>query len=114
MVKYSNLQRRPTDMSWATQYIASLKEGKTVQFRPRGNSMTGRISSGQLCTVEPIKDFSTLSKGDIVLCKVNGNQYLHLISAMQGERIQISNNHGYVNGWTNQKNIFGKLIKVET
>lgn len=100
-------------MSWATPYISQLKEGKTVQFRPRGNSMTGKISSGQLCTVEPIKDFSSLSKGDIVLCKVGGNQYLHLISAISGERFQISNNHGFVNGWTNAKNVFGKLIKVE-
>lgn len=100
-------------MSWATQYIASLKHGSTVQFRPRGNSMTGRVSSGQLCTVEPIKNFSSLKKGDIVLCKVGGHQYLHLISAISGERFQISNNHGHVNGWTSQKNVFGKLVKVE-
>lgn len=100
-------------MSWATSYITMLKEGKTVKFRPRGNSMTGRISSGQLCTVEPIKEVSTLSKGDVVLCKVSGAQYLHLISAIQGERVQISNNHGHVNGWTHVKNVFGKLIKVE-
>jgi hypothetical protein len=66
-------------MSWATSHIAQLKEGTTVKFRPKGNSMSGKISSGQLCTVEPIKDYSTLVKGDIVLCKVSGNQYLHLI-----------------------------------
>ncbi len=100
-------------MSWATQYIQKLKEGKVVQFRPRGNSMSGKISSGQLCTVEPIKDFSLLKRGDVVLCKVAGNQYLHLISAISGDKFQISNNQGNVNGWTNQKNIFGKLIKVE-
>lgn len=100
-------------MSWATSYIRKLQEGSTVQFRPRGNSMTGRISSGQLCTVEPIKDYSTLKKGDVVLCKVAGNQYLHLINAISGERFQIANNHGRVNGWTNQKSVFGKLIKVE-
>jgi hypothetical protein len=41
-------------MGWATQYIAQLQEGETVQFRPRGNSMEGKISSGQLCTVEPV------------------------------------------------------------
>lgn len=100
-------------MSWATLHIAKLKQGETVQFRPKGNSMTGRISSGQLCTVEPIKDYATLKKGDVVLCKVGGNQYLHLINAIQGNRYQIANNHGYVNGWTNEKNVYGKLIKVE-
>jgi exosome complex RNA-binding protein Csl4 len=69
-------------MGWATPYIAKLKNGEMVQFRPRGNSMQGKIDSGQLCTVEPISDFESLKKGDIVLCKVNGNEYLHLIKAI--------------------------------
>ncbi len=73
-------------MGWATHYIAKLQEGETVQFRPRGNSMSGRIESGQLCTVEPIADASGLSVDDIVLCKVNGYQYIHLIKAIQGSR----------------------------
>lgn len=100
-------------MGWATHYIEKLKQGETISFRPTGNSMTGRINSKDLCTVEPIKDFSLLKKSDIVLCKVNGNQYLHLISAISGERFQISNNHGFVNGWISKNNIYGKLIKVE-
>jgi hypothetical protein len=101
-------------MSWATIYIGKLKLGETVSFRPRGNSMTGKISSGQLCTVSPISDYANLQRGDIVLCKVNGNQYLHLINAISGSRYQISNNHGRINGWTNEKNIYGKLVKVES
>jgi hypothetical protein len=44
--------------------------------------MQGKIESGQLCTVEPIEDYDTLEKGDIVLCKVNGSEYLHLIKAI--------------------------------
>ena len=55
-------------MGWATPYIAKLKNGETVFFRPRGHSMKGKIESGQLCTVEPIKEFESLQKGDIVLC----------------------------------------------
>lgn len=81
-------------MGWATPYIAKLKNGETVQFRPRGHSMKGKIESGQLCTVEPIENFESLQKGDIVLCKVNGNEYLHLIKAIQGARFQIGNNRG--------------------
>jgi hypothetical protein len=46
--------------------------------------MQGKIESGELCTVEPISDFKGLQKGDIFLCKVNGNQYIHLIKAVQG------------------------------
>lgn len=58
-------------MGWATPFIAKLKEGETVSFRPRGHSMKGKIESGQLCTIEPISDTAALEKGDIVLCKVN-------------------------------------------
>ncbi|WP_366918996.1 hypothetical protein [uncultured Gimesia sp.] len=58
--------------------------------------MTGKIESGQLCTVEPVEE-DDLKKGDVVLCKVNGNQYLHLIKAIQGKRYQIGNNRGGIN-----------------
>lgn len=100
-------------MGWATIYIAQLKEGKTISFRPKGNSMTGRVNNGQLCTVEPVIDKATLKKGDVVLCKVGSNQYLHLVSAISGSRFQISNNKGYVNGWIGENGVYGKLIKVE-
>jgi len=99
-------------MGWATRHIDDLKAGKTVNFRPHGNSMTGRVSSGQLCTVEPV-DPTTLKVNDIVLCKVNGNQYLHLVKAIQGPRFQIGNNKGRINGWVTANGIFGICTKVE-
>lgn len=101
------------NMGWATIYISKLKLGETVKFRPKGNSMTGRVNSGDLCTVEPIADYSQVEKNNVVLCKVNGNQYLHLVSAVSGDRFQISNNKGFVNGWIGKNNIYGKLMKVE-
>lgn len=100
-------------MGWATAYIEKLKAGETVQFRPRGHSMKGKIESGQLCTVEPIKDFENLQKGDIVLCKVNGNEYLHLIKAINGARFQIGNNCGRINGWIGMNSIYGKCVGIE-
>ena len=99
-------------MGWASQYIARLKGGETVQFRPRGNSMRGKIESGHLCTVEPV-DPATLAVGDIVLCKVNGREYLHLIKAIQGKCFQIGNNRGRINGWVGENGIFGKCTKIE-
>jgi phage repressor protein C with HTH and peptisase S24 domain len=65
-------------MGWATSYIAKLRAGETVSFRPRGDSMSPRIESGDLCTVEPV-DPATLRAGDVVLCKVRGAEYLHLV-----------------------------------
>jgi len=97
-------------MSWADKHIESLKNGETVKFRPHGNSMQGKIESGQLCTVEPVA-IEDLKKGDIVLCKVNGKQYLHLVKAVKGKQCLIGNNKGHDNGWTAQ--IFGKCVKIE-
>ena len=99
-------------MSWATPYIAKLQAGETVQFRPRGHSMKGKVESGQLCTVEPA-DPVQLEAGHIVLCKVNGRQFLHLIKARRGEQYQIGNNRGGINGWITAKSIYGRCTKVE-
>ena len=99
-------------MGWATDHIARLQRGETIQCRPRGDSMRGRIESGQLCTVEPV-DPATLKPGDIVMCKVNGRQYLHLIKAVQGARFLIGNNRGRTNGWVGPNCIYGKCIRVE-
>jgi hypothetical protein len=98
-------------MAWASEHIAKLRKGGTVQFRPRGGSMRGKIESGQLCTVVPALD--ELRVGDVVLCKVNGRQYLHLVKAIQGDRYQIGNNRGRVNGWVTRGSIFGKCVRVE-
>jgi hypothetical protein len=100
-------------MGWANNHIAKLTAGETVQFRPRGNSMTPKIESGQLCTVVPLGENEKIEAGSIVLCKVNGNQYLHLVKAVQGDRLQIGNNHGRINGWTTRRQVFGKLTRVE-
>lgn len=100
-------------MDWATVYIQKLKNGETVSFRPRGNSMKGKIESGQLCTVESIEDFAALQKDDIVLCKVSGREYIHLIKAVQGLRFQIGNKRGLINGWVGTNSIYGKCIKVK-
>ena len=75
--------------------------------------MKGKIESGQLCTVAPIQDDSELKVGDIVLYKVKGNQYLHLIKTIQGKRFQIGNNRGGINGWITSNQIYGLLIRVE-
>ena len=98
-------------MGWADGHIARLERGETVQFRPRGHSMTGKIASGQLCTVAPLGD-QAIAVGDIVLCRVKGAQYLHLVKAIQGARYQIGNNRGGINGWVTRRQIFGRLLAV--
>ena len=96
-------------MGWASFYIEALKKGEFVMFRPSGYSMTGKVNHGQLVTVEPLK--APAEVGDVVLCKVNGREYLHLVKAKKGDRYQIGNNKGHINGWTTQ--VFGKVTKVD-
>lgn len=102
-------------VGWADNYIKRLQAGETVQFRPRGDSMRPRIASGQLVTVEPITSFFMLSCGDIVLCRVAGHQYLHLVDQLDpvDRRVQIVNARGHVNGWTTVDKVYGRVTKVE-
>jgi hypothetical protein len=76
-------------MGWADSHIARLVRGETVQFR-----------LGERALVVD----------DIVLCRVKGNQYLHLVKAIQGERFQIGNNRGGINGWITRRQIYGWLV----
>jgi hypothetical protein len=48
----------------------------------------------------------------VVLCRVRGNEYLHIVKAIQGDRFEIGNNRGLINGWVGRNCIYGKLISV--
>lgn len=74
--------------------------------------MAGKIESGQLCTVEPV-DPATLEIGAMVLCRVKGKEFLHLVRAIDGGRFLIGNNRGGLNGWISAGGIFGRCVRVE-
>jgi hypothetical protein len=100
-------------MSWATLHIAALRRGETVQFRPRGHSMSGRVEDGQLVELVALCDDERPCVGDVVLCHVRGRDYLHLVRAVRGHgeraRWLIGNNRGGLNGWVGAAAIFGRL-----
>ena len=99
-------------MGWAQEYIKQLQSGETVEFRPRGHSMIGKVNNKDLVVVEPIKKDTVINKGDIVLCKVNGKEYLHLVKKISSQgQYQIGNNKGGINGWVTQSSIFGIMVK---
>ena len=91
--------------------IEPLLAGKTVEVRGIGNSMTPLITSGEVVLVAPLAADEHPVKGDVVLARVRGQVYLHLVHAVRGEMIQIGNNHGHINGWTARSNIFGRRKK---
>lgn len=76
--------------------------------------MTGKVNDGDLVTVVPVNEETELKAGDIVLCRVSGSEYLHLIKAIGADgRFQIGNNKGGINGWTSRSSVFGRLVSVE-
>jgi len=99
-------------MRWALFAKESLRKGEAVQVKPRGHSMRGKVNDGDLVILEPVAPAS-LAVGDIVLVRVHGRDYLHLVKAIDSERFQIGNNRGGINGWVGPNGIYGKAVKVE-
>lgn len=89
--------------------MATLAAGEVAYTRPVGNSMLPLIKSGQEVVIEPVNDPDSLAVGDIVFALVKGTYYLHLISAIRDDKVQISNAKGFVNGWTNKSKVFGRV-----
>jgi phage repressor protein C with HTH and peptisase S24 domain len=92
---------------WYTEAVQRLQEGKSVTVRPYGHSMEPLVRSGEVVTLEPCTSH-TVKTGDIVLCKVHGKHYLHLVKATAFGTALIANNKGNINGWT--QTIYGKKI----
>lgn len=99
-------------MGWATHHMSRLRAGETITCRPRGHSMTGRVNDGDTCVIAPVV-VADVAVGDVVLCRVNGQQYLHLVVAKNGERLQIGNNRGRINGWIGANGLYGRLVRIE-
>lgn len=99
-------------MSWADRAKESLRRGETVTVRPRGHSMRPKVCDGDLVTLEPCASEGLLV-GAIVLVRVSGNDYLHLVTAIDGKRLQIGNNRGRINGWVGPAAIYGRATKID-
>jgi signal peptidase I len=69
--------------------------------------MSPLIESGDRVIVE--QRHHPLKVGDIVLATVHGTTYLHKVTALSGDRVQIGNNHGRINGWTHISKVWGVL-----
>jgi len=97
-------------MDWSTEAVAALQKGLSVQVRPRGHSMTGRISDGALVTLTPCHA-EELTVGDIVLVRIRGKRFLHVvlhgILSVEGGRFLIGSHQGRVDGWVDRGDIYG-------
>jgi len=98
-------------MGWVNDARAELLAGRTVQVRPFGGSMRGRIESGQLVTLVPATGID-VSVDDAVLVEWKGNYLLHLVKEIDGDRLLIGNNLGKLNGWVPRSAVIGKVVAV--
>lgn len=98
-------------MSWKTRAMKKLEAGEEVTVRPSGNSMKGRVGHKDYVTLAPC-DPRELCVGDVVLARVKGTVYLHLLVAVQGKRFLIGNNKGGLNGWTTEEKIYGRAVRI--
>lgn len=90
--------------------IERLLNGETIISKEPGNSMTPIIKHRQPVRLAPVT-WEECEIDDVVYCKVGGKVYTHLVTAKDPRKgLQISNNHGYVNGWT--KTVYGKMIEA--
>jgi hypothetical protein len=99
-------------MNWAQHAIEALGRGETAQVRPRGHSMKGKVPDGALVTLAPCEPAS-LQPGDVVLVRVRGSVYLHLVKAVNQGRYLIGNNRGGINGWVGPHAIYGIATRIE-
>lgn len=74
--------------------------------------MKGRVNDGDLVTLSPC-DPLTLQVGEVVLVRVKGQIYLHLIKARQEDRFLIGNNRGGINGWVGPQAIYGRATSIQ-
>jgi len=72
------------------------------------------VMDGATVTLKPITDPSTVRKGDVVLVRVKGSDYLHLVHATRhGRQWLIGNNKGHTNGWVGPHALFGKAVEID-
>jgi hypothetical protein len=98
-------------MSWVSDAIEALRNGKEVIVRPRGGSMRGRIEDGQAVTLAPV-DPQEVRVDDVVLVRWKGNVLLHLVKQVEGEKLLIGNNVGKINGWAMPADVLGRVLAV--
>lgn len=71
------------------------------------------VHDNELVRVHAVTEETRLAQGDVVLCTVNGRQFLHLIKAVNevDQKYLIGNNRGSHNGWTPRKNVHGVMVR---
>lgn len=91
--------------------IEVLEKKGFVIISCNGNSMRPMILPKEPIHLKKV-DSKMLRVGDAVFVKIHSALQVHLISAIDKDRFQISNNKKFVNGWVGEKCIFGLAVQA--
>jgi hypothetical protein len=92
--------------------IGVLEDKGEVVIRCNGRSMMPIIAPKEAIHLRKVLS-TQLRVGDAVFCRINGALQVHKLTAIDGDRYQISNNRGHVNGWIGANCIFGLARQIE-
>jgi hypothetical protein len=92
--------------------IKVLEEKNEVILQCNGGSMAPLINPRESIFIRRVLP-EQLRVGDACFCRIKGALQVHLISAIDKDRYQISNNKKFVNGWIGANSIYGLAVKVE-
>ncbi|WP_425400790.1 hypothetical protein [Aeoliella sp.] len=98
-------------MSWVRDALAALEKGDVADVRPQGGSMRGRIESGQLVTIAPVRE-RIVQVDDIVFLRWKGNYLVHIVKDIAEGQVLIGNNLGKINGWAPIDDVLGIVTEV--
>ena len=73
--------------------------------------MRGRVEDGETVILAPYGEGGP-NVDDVVLVRVHGSVYLHLVKARQGNRYLIGNNRAGINGWVGRNAIYGRAVRI--
>ena len=99
-------------MSWAKAAIEALLRGEQSTLRYDGDAMQGRIDDGAEVLLAPVEP-GELKVGDVVLARVKGEDYLHLIRAIDRSTFLVGDNVGGIGGWIEKDALHGVVVKIE-
>jgi hypothetical protein len=98
-------------MSWVKDALEQLSMGGQCVIYPIGQSMRGKIESGQKVLLSNQK-LDEIIAGDVVFIRWKGNYLLHLLIEIKDDKILIGNNLGKTDGWIEKKDVLAKAIQI--
>jgi hypothetical protein len=77
--------------------------------------MDPKVKDGATVVLDPLDTDAALNVkvGDVVLVRVKGRDYLHLVQARRGKQVLIGNNKGGTNGWVGPNALYGIAVEID-